>query len=115
VFGAYGGYYFSLESKKKRAGTISKGRWRIAFWITVLYHAILLVFLFSVIYLHDYSGSEDGVGHEDSSFEDLIANCLQLGVLFSVAATGPVAFLIGSTRIETSQPDNTESAGVSDE
>jgi hypothetical protein len=115
VLGAYGGYYFSLGEKKKRTGTISEDRWKIAFWSTVTYHALLLCYLFFVIYIHDYRGSEGGVGFEDSSFEELIANGLQLGVFLSAAATGPVAYLIGSTRIEVPQASSAESAEENNE
>jgi MFS family permease len=115
VLGAYVGFYFSPEKKKLRTGTIAKDRWRAAFWITIAYHGLLMVFLVNVLFFHDYRGSENGVGHQESSFEDLIANTLQWGVYFSVFATGPVAYLVGNTKIELPQGDSSETVEGSDE
>jgi hypothetical protein len=99
VLGAFSVFWFAHPTSS-RTGTISRERWLAAFWATIVYHFILSVYLIAIIYVHDYKGSSNGVGPGDPSFDDLVGNAMQIGVLLSAIATAPAAFLVGVDRIE---------------
>jgi hypothetical protein len=102
VLGAFSAYWFANTRNTTFTGTVSRERWLAAFWPTLAYHLILSSYLISIIYIHDYKGSENGVGLHDASFDDLVANAMQIGILLSAVATAPAAFLVGADRIEKS-------------
>ena len=101
VLGTFSAYWFTSPGTKVTTGKISRERWLAAFWATIAYHAILIIYLAVIIYWHDYRGTEDGIGKGESSFDALVGNAMQLGILLSAVATAPAAFLVGAEHIET--------------
>jgi hypothetical protein len=115
VLGAFSGYYFTQEGKKRLTRAISRERWLAAIGATVIYHITLFILLLIFIYLHDYRGSEDGIGQEESSFDEQIAFVMQLGVYFSAIATAPASFLVGGERINVRGAASTGRQEAADE
>ena len=104
VLGAFVTFWYVQSRGGLRPGSIARERWLPAIALTLVYHLFLMGYLADALYFQDYRGSENGIGEEGLSFEDQIANVMQLGIYLSAFATAPVAFLVGSGSIEA-RPD----------
>lgn len=90
VLSAYSAFWWYRDGSKR--GTVSKERWHAALAVTVVFHVVLFILLLDVVYFESYkTTSVTGA----ASFPELVANVLQLGLLFSPVAIAPVAHFLG--------------------
>ena len=74
--------------------------WWPALVSTILYHMILVFYIFSILFIYNYEGNDNPDVRSGLALSDLVTYGMQYGMLCLPLATAPAAYYLGIDKIQ---------------